>query len=98
MRVVVTALAEQDILDEDEWWRANRDERDCFADEVAAALALLSRSPRVGARVRREAAGEVRRLTLRRSKRLVFYLVDDAAQTVHVLRVWGAPRRARPAL
>ncbi len=40
MQVITTALAEQDILEEDEWWRANRDEKDCFADDVAAALAL----------------------------------------------------------
>ena len=98
MRVIVSALAEQDILEEDEWWRANRDEKNCFADDIAAAMALLSITARAGARVRRAGAGEVRRLALKKSKRLVFYLVDDETQTVSVLRVWGAPRRKRPAL
>jgi len=96
MQVLLSAMAEQDILEEDVWWRANRDEQDSFQDEVEAALLLLATAPRSGVRVRREGAGEVRRLTLRKTKRLVFYLVDEAAQTVHVLRVWGAPRRARP--
>ena len=89
-------MAEQDILEEDVWWRANRDEQDCFQDEVEAALLLLATAPRSGVKVGRQGAGEVRQLTLRKTKRLVFYLVDDGPETVHVLRVWGAPRRARP--
>ncbi len=96
MRVQLTLIAELDILEEDEWWRANRDEKDCFADEVAAALALLAVTPRAGARVRRGDGGEIRRLVLRKTRRLVFYLVEENTQQISVLRVWGAPRRMRP--
>ena len=98
MEVYLSRLAEADLVEGDLWWRANRDHKDIFEDEVAGALLLLSASPRVGIRVRRREAGEVRRLYLKKTRRLVFYLVDEGAQTVTVLRVWHANRGHPPAL
>lgn len=96
MQVFLTARAEADILEGNLWWRANRDNKAIFEDEVAAALLMLSASPTVGIRVRRREAGEVRRLYLKKTRRLMFYVVDEVAQTVHVLRVWHANRGHRP--
>lgn len=98
MQVFLTALAEADVLDGNLWWRANRDSKDVFEDEVAAALLLVSVSPNVGVRVRRREAGEVRRLYLKKTRRLMYYLVEEAAQVVLVLRVWHGNRGHPPDL
>ena len=98
MKVLLTALAELDVLAEDEWWRTNRDETELFHDELAAALVILCHAPRVGTRVRREGAGEVRRLNLRKTRRHLFYVVDETAETVTVPRVCGAQREEPPQL
>ncbi len=97
MEVRFTELAGRDVELADEWWRANRDARWLFTDELQGAVLLLAEAPRCGARVSgRDPSMEVRRLELRRTRSLLFYEVT--AEAVTVLRVWHSRRGDRPPL
>lgn len=96
-RVLLAIAAEADVLEGDAWWKANRDEKHIFEDEVAAALALLAVSPNVGTPVPSRRPG-VRTLFLKKTRRLLFFTVDVATETVTVLRLWHANKGARPKL
>lgn len=97
MEVSFSAQAFKDVVAAEVWWRANRDSKNLFSDEVRAALVLLETAPRLGQRIKgRSAKAETRRLVLKRSRFLMFYEIE--AERVVVLRLWHPARRPGGAL
>ena len=73
--------------------------RDLFARELAAAKTSLSEVPNVGSLCDTVLDGlSVRRVLLRKTRTHVYYSLDDEAELVTVLAVWGAPKRQGPKL
>lgn len=92
MSVLFSERAAQDADVADAWWRANRDARELFSNELVAAVLLLAEAPRAGQRLTRSTeANELRRLILRKTRYLVFYAVTPTG--VDILRIWHPARR-----
>jgi hypothetical protein len=98
MKLVFTPEAEEQAGECDTWWRENRDARDLFARELAGASAFLRESPNVGAKCTVLDGFPVRRVLLPKTGTHVYYSVDEAADLVTVLAVWGAPKGRGPKL
>ena len=81
------------------WWTENRRLAPAlFAREFASAVSLLATAPGAGARFHRSALPGIRRLVLKKSKNLVFYVYYPETDTVHIISVWGAQRGSDPPL
>jgi len=95
--VITTPAADADIRRAHEWWSVNRKAAPhLFAEEFAAAFALLAASPTIGRSYRNRAVRGVRRILMRATRYHVYYV--PAASRVVVLAVWGAVRGQRPRL
>lgn len=91
MNVTFAEEAARDVEEADAWWRANRDARELFSDELVAAVYLLGAVPGAGQQLARSStAHEFRRLVLRKTRYLLFYELD--ANGVVILRVWHPAR------
>lgn len=91
------AIAQAEFIDA--WWRANRPAtRHAFAQDFAAVLASILAMPRVMAPFTDKRGRTVRRWLLPRTKHHVYYTVDDSAQVVRIMAVWGGPRGSAPRL
>ncbi len=83
----------------DAWWRANRQgSPSAFAQDFAAVIASIqclpfTRPPHVTL-----PRGVVRRWLLPRTNHHVYYTVDDSADVVRIIGVWGGPRGSLPPL
>lgn len=98
--VIVAPEAIAEVAKIATWWNENRPAAPrLFQKELDRAVVLLGDRPEIGFRVRSRLATNLRVLTLRRSRYLVFYRVDASAKEVTVLRIRHGSRRplARPA-
>jgi plasmid stabilization system protein ParE len=98
VKVDLSEPAEIDIYRIDTWWRANRDHRDIFRDELLAALDHIERTPNLGTPYETdEVDGEVRYVLLKKTKQQLYYTIEG--DTVLVLAIWssitGQPPRLR---
>ncbi|WP_437906596.1 type II toxin-antitoxin system RelE/ParE family toxin [Sorangium sp. So ce327] len=83
----------------DAWWRENRPAApSLFADELAAALRMLQRTPETGAPYGPKAKDGVRRVLLSRTQYYVYYAVEPEARFIGVLAVWSCLRGKPPSL
>jgi len=83
----------------DAWWTENRPQAPAlFAREFADAISLLGVAPGAGAPFQRSTVPGVRRIVVRRTRNLVFYVFDRMSDSVYVLAVWGGPRGTDPDL
>jgi plasmid stabilization system protein ParE len=97
--VRITDEAATQVVELDTWWRVHRSSSPAlFAREFASAVALLGAAPGVGEVFRRSAVPGVRRLVLRRSKKVIFYIYRTADDAVFILAVWGGQRDGVPTL
>ena len=95
--VHTTPEADQQILEIDDWWRANRrSSPDLFMVELAAAFDMLGSSPLIGRSYRRSPVAGTRRLLLKAARYHVYYAPRGA--DVVVLAVWHAQRGVGPPL
>jgi plasmid stabilization system protein ParE len=95
--VVTTPAADRDIRRAHAWWGVNREVAPhLFAEELAAAFALLAASPLIGRSYRTGAVRGVRRILMRATRYHVYYV--PTASRVVVLAVWAAVRAQRPPL
>lgn len=95
-RVVITARAESQAVDADEWWRGNRlAAPDLFQAEFVAVITRLKSDPNIGAVVNR-GRRVVRFMVMQRTGYRVFYRVDERTAVVRVLTVWSALRGKQP--
>ena len=91
----MTAEAQRQARAERKWWRAHRDARQLFSDELRAARAILAHGPK------HEIYGyfdgqPVRRLLLEKTRCHLYYVVLEAENLVRIVAVWGALRGAEP--
>ena len=97
MKLIFTALAEQQAGEMDEWWRDHRVEaRESFARELAAARELIAATPSIGGPYIAGSGRAVRRVLLPKTQNHVYFEVDEANDVIVVLAVWGAPRGSGP--
>jgi len=95
--VIVSPEAEAHINAIDTWWRSNRRAApNLFAEELAAAVALLELAPEVGRRYHHPDLSGVRRVLLRTTRHHVYYVPTERA--VVILAVWGLVKGSGPDL
>lgn len=91
--------ADEQIAAADAWWRVNRPSaQDLFAEELRAAMKLLTDAPETGQRRRHKKVPGLRRLLLPGSRYHVYYSHDSNRKEVLLLAVWSAVRGRRPRL
>src|SRR5262245_52749769 len=97
--VVVVAEAQEQLREIVEWWSANRRAVPPVALlEFDRCLTRLEFSPDAGPRFHRTRVPGVRRLVMRRTKHLVYYVHDAGNEIVYIIAVWGAPKGGDPML
>jgi plasmid stabilization system protein ParE len=95
VKVELSAEAQAQVDRIDAWWRENRTAApDLFAEELEAALRMLSERPALA--VQYAAKPSVRRLLLRRTHHHL-YVIEEAAR-LYVVAIWSAHRERGPAL
>lgn len=90
--------AQQRFEAEDAWWRANREAKDLFTLEFAAALATLRVQPDAGQHYRLSRGRLIQRVLMRKTRCHVYYCFDRERDVVEVHTIWGARRRRGPTL
>lgn len=99
MKLRVGKRAQQQIVRMDRWWVEYRPSAPTlFLDELRAAFERICEVPDAGARWPTARRPSLRRILVGSTKNHVYFLVDEAADTVYVLAVWGAPRGTTPKL
>ncbi|HWO22684.1 MAG TPA: type II toxin-antitoxin system RelE/ParE family toxin [Kofleriaceae bacterium] len=97
--VVMVDSAEEQLAEINEWWRRNRRAAPTLViDELARCVSLLESSPDIGVRFHRTAVPGVRRLVMKKTRHLVYYIHDEEHSVVYIIAVWGAPKEGDPVL
>ena len=97
MEVVVVPEAERQIRSVQEWWRTNRlASPRLFVEELAAAIELITRAPRIGRRVRRAGVPGLRRILMRATRYHLYYANAADGGRLFVLAIWSAARGGPP--
>lgn len=91
----MTEEAQRQARAERKWWRAHRDAKQVFSEELRAARAILSSGPK------HEIYGHfegqpVRRLLLEKTRCHLYYVVLERENLVRIVAVWGAMKGADP--
>jgi hypothetical protein len=91
----MTQEAQRQARAERTWWRAHRDAKHLFSDELRAARAILSHGPK------HEIYGHfegvpVRRFRLEKTRCHLYYVVLERENIVRIVAVWGAMKGADP--
>jgi len=95
--VRTTPEADIQILEIDDWWRANRQSSpDLFLEELTAIFELLGEAPFIGQSYRQSPVPSTRRVLLKGTRYHVYYVAGSAVVTV--LAVWHARRGEGPPL
>jgi hypothetical protein len=82
-----------------QWWAEHRDKAPgLFVDELEATFRFLCVEPSAGVRWPTPRRPTLRRVLMRRTQNHVYFVVDVAADVVHVLAIWGVPRGKTPKL
>jgi hypothetical protein len=95
VKVVKTEEAQRQARAERKWWRAHRDAKQLFSEELRAARGILARGPK------HEIYGHfdghaVRRLLLEKTRCHLYYIVLERESLVRIVAVWGAMRGSAP--
>ena len=81
------------------WWRENRDKNPgLFQQELDAARKLLSQQPDAGKNYAVVDGVKVQRLLLEKTRRHLYYFIDEASQIVRITGIRGAQRKDEPDL
>ena len=79
------------------WWEEHRGAApDLFVDELEATFRLLCSERGAGVRWPTSRRPTLRRILMPRTNNHVYFVVDEARDTVRVLAIWGAPRGTTP--
>ena len=98
MKLDIAGRARREIERIDAWWRANRDHRDLFKDELADAEEFLANTPELAAVYVLRGRRKVRWLLLPKTEVKLYFWVDEKHAVVHVVSAWGARRKRGPTL
>jgi plasmid stabilization system protein ParE len=97
--VVVVDQAGKDLAQIHTWWVENRRSApELFLLEFERCISLIGIAPEAGSRFRRTHVLGVRRLVLKRTRHLVYYVYDRTHDVAYVIAVWGAPKEGDPVL
>jgi plasmid stabilization system protein ParE len=97
--VVIVDAAEEQLGEIDAWWKQNqRAAPTLVMDELARCVRLLESSPDIGVRFHRSAVPGVRRLLMRKTRHLIYYIHDATSSIVYIIAIWGAPKEGDPVL
>lgn len=97
MKVELSEPAELDIDRIDAWWRANRDHRNLFRDELLAALKHIEHTPELGTLYETdELDSPLRYVLLKKTKHQLYYTIEG--DTVWVLTIWSSVTGRSPPL
>src|SRR5688572_5792217 len=92
-------LVERAVQQLRERWRAHRpDAATLVVDELERCVELLENTPEVGAPFRKTIVLGVRRLVMRKTKHLAYYVHDSLHSVVYIIAVWGMPKEGSPPL
>ena len=81
------------------WWAENRPAApDMFAREFRDTLALIRTTPGAGVPWPTTRRPNLRRIVMPKTQNHIYFRVDEAKRTIHVLAVWGGPRGRGPKL
>lgn len=99
MKLRVGKPAQQQADKIEAWWVENRwDAPTVFLDELEETFLSICKVPSAGVRWPTPRRPSLRRILMRRTNNHVYFVIDDAMETVHVLAVWGAPKGRTPKL
>ncbi len=98
VKILLLEEAQRRFEAEDAWWRANRDAKDLFAEEFAAALGRLSALPEAGQHYRISRGRLIQRVLMGKTRCHVYYFFDSEQDLVEVHTIWGARRGRGPRL
>jgi len=83
----------------EQWWLEHRPAAGAlFIDEIDRTFRLLCETPGAGVRWPTARRPNLRRVLMPNTGNHVYFRVDEAKRTVHVLAIWGAPRGRTPNL
>jgi plasmid stabilization system protein ParE len=81
------------------WWAENRPlAPELFAREFRDTLELIRTTPGVGIGWPTQRRPTLRRILMSKTENHIYFRVDEKAQVVHILAVWGAPKGTTPKL
>ena len=98
MRVELSDEAKQQARKINSWWRANRDAKGLFKEELATAKRVLRRDAGRLPVYAQEKGQVVRRLLLTKTKCHLYYVIDEERGVVRIAAIWGAVRGSGPPL
>ena len=82
-----------------QWWRAHRPGvLYLFDDELKEAREALAVTPKLGTIYHRTGPDLIYRVLLPKTEQHLYYSIDDEAEVVMVLTIWGARRGRGPKL
>jgi plasmid stabilization system protein ParE len=99
VKLKVAKRAEQQADRIEQWWKENRPSAPrIFTEELESTIRLVCEMPGVGVSWPSARRPGIRRVLMPKTEHHVYFRVDEASATVHVLAVWGAPRGTGPKL
>jgi plasmid stabilization system protein ParE len=82
-----------------QWWATHREAApNLFIDELETTFRFLCSERGAGVRWPTPRRPTLRRILMPRSRNHVYFVVDEAADVIRVLAIWGAPRGKTPKL
>lgn len=97
MKIRITPRARGRIRRVCTWWQANRDKAPgLFAEELEGAKTRLLADPRVAQLYARLEDGVIWRILLPGTEQHLYYVIDEQADEIRLLTLWGARRRRPP--
>jgi plasmid stabilization system protein ParE len=99
VKLRVAKRAQQQAIRIEQWWVEHRPAAPTlFTEELERTFRHLCSVANAGVRWPTPRRPTLRRILMRRSGNHVYFLIDEAMDTVRVLAIWGAPRGATPRL
>ena len=97
LHIEVSELADQQIREQDAWWRENRLKApNAIREELERISSLIAFHPDIGARARNVRLPGVRRIHIERIHYSVYYRVVGSPQYIEIVAFWGSRRGTRP--
>lgn len=99
MKLRVGKRAQQQANEIEAWWVEHRPAApSLFLDELEATFRHICKVTNAGVRWPTPRRPNLRRILMKRTNNHVYFVIDDASDTVHVHAVWGAPKGRTPKL
>lgn len=95
----VSRRAAQRIRQISDWWVENREKApSAFADDLAAAIDVITEFPKLGEAVRHPRRAHLRRMLLPRTRYYLYYAIDADNESIEILTLWHTSRGSEPSL